>query len=1846
MKRLHYYLLTLISLCVLSACKKDKITQAQVDYQKFDNYITKYPQGPVSRCGNIAINLGFEVEMESLPVGLIEVEPPISGQFLLQNSGRQIVIQDPQLKHNVNYTVKFNIGQLTEMPQGLETFTFPLEAKRQTLDIKMEPPINFSMTSVQYSGEVVYADCEQDRSIIEACLSAEQKGKPLKISWDHNRSKTRSKFSITDIKRGESPSTVDLTLDMTPLNVEDQSKMKLAVPSQSDFSLHGILQDRGPQEIHLIFTDPLLADQNLAGLINVEGREIQQLKVMQNKVIVFFKKADYGYFDVEILPGIKNVAGHGLKDTYLKKVFVTPPKPSVAIAEEGNILPPDDQWELPVRLITATGFRLRVLQVYDQNVNRLYQENSSVFESQRGLENLGRMALDSTFSLDVDTPFFESYHSLVLDKLIKRESGALYKILLTIPRDYIAFPCDSLVGETRPDAVDQIDFDRPWVSMGYDYDYYYGSSGNTGRTNFSESTNTVYNPCYANAADIIHDSRLLMCTDIGVVAKWEPESQRHFFYTSRITDATPMSNVQIKLYNFQGREVSSGYTNGQGMTTIAMGDDKPYMMKATSGNDVTYMELQDAKTLSMSTFQVEGTKWANGRRVYFYGDRDVWRPGDSIYMNAMVYNPDEGLPPNLPVNLKLYDPTNKVVKTWIQKSNADGIYQCHFETNQEAPTGKWRLEMSLGGQVYKTPVRVETIRPNRLKMSMAFSDMELIKMEGSLQAPISVKWMHGLEAKDLRTEVNLYQKALKNPFNSNYKNYVFDDIQKRYQNDLGIVLNANSDRDGLIDFIIPTGDNRTYPSMMLFNFELRAFEKGGAFSTDMKSIRYSPYSHYVGAKFPQGKNGAEFYVKDDEAIILTSLNQDGEAVERTLKVTLSEIEHNWWYQFGNQGNYSALSSNITKVKSTYNVKVGKEGEAISIKEYGRLLLTIEDEKSGHRISRVIYSHGGRWNDDSQEVSQLEVLPFFIEQTDYSVGDNLSFDLPPVPGGQYLITVESGGKIIQKEVRKGSTTPAQVNYAITSEMSPTAYVHVHLIQAWDTHINDRPLRLFGVKPINVFDPSTILEPEITMPDGLETDKNFKVKISEAEGKPMSYTLAIVDEGLLDLTQFRTPNPWSAFFGKEGLQVKTWDMYRYIFKRFLGEYTSLLAVGGDGSNAINASSKARRFKPVVKFLGPFTLSAGEEASHDITINNYVGSVRAMVVATNSRAIGNTDKTVPVKKPLMLYSTLPRVLGPQENIKVPVTVFSMDKSIKTVTATITTDDLVTVVGSKTQEVTFEKEGEQDITFDIETAEAVGVTTVDVEVKSGSHYFKETIELDLRPSAPVMTKSYSNVIDANSQQTINYNPIGMAGTQSGEVTVSKGLNFSFAPQVDWLSRYPHGCLEQSISRVFPQIYLYKMELLDDVDEMKYRQQYAAVIQKLRFLQLPNGGFAYWPGGQQANEWGTTYAMLFLLEAKAYGYQVPDDMLDRCKQYLYKAANNPTQPMRAMNNRYSDTRTISQAYRLYALAEAGKPNYSAMNRLRLVPQLHNTAKWLLAHAFVVIGEDELAKVVIETATQTTEDYRELAGSFGSSIRDQAIIARVLTATGQKTDAKLIIDEMVDQLNGKNNYLYSTQDRAQAMMTFAEFVGDLDKTEDTLMYSIQLATDNLLKDQRIDVTPHNYQLDESMLSSSIEVTNQSQSDLYTTVVMTGQPLRDDSRESSSQLNMDVTYYNTDGETINPKTIKKGEDFKVSYTVVHPGTRMDYENMALTAILPSGWEILNQRMSANSTFDQGSAVDYKDVRDDRVMLYFDLAKGKSKQFNLMCNATYEGKYWAPAVFCEAMYDASINAKSQGFWTTVK
>jgi alpha-2-macroglobulin len=229
------------------------------------------------------------------------------------------------------------------------------------------------------------------------------------------------------------------------------------------------------------------------------------------------------------------------------------------------------------------------------------------------------------------------------------------------------------------------------------------------------------------------------------------------------------------------------------------------------------------------------------------------------------------------------------------------------------------------------------------------------------------------------------------------------------------------------------------------------------------------------------------------------------------------------------------------------------------------------------------------------------------------------------------------------------------------MMPNAYVHISLLQPHAQTANDLPARMYGIMPVLVEDPATRLQPVITMADVLEPEKPFTVSISEKNRQEMTFTIAVVEEGLLSLTRFKTPDPWEVFYAREALGVKTWDMYDYVIGAFSGRFEQMFSIGGDEMIRPDDANTANRFKPVVKFLGPFTLPAGQKQDITIALPQYVGAVRTMVIAGNRGAYGFAEKQVPVRKPLMTLATMPRVLGPGETIQLPVTVFAMEKYSK---------------------------------------------------------------------------------------------------------------------------------------------------------------------------------------------------------------------------------------------------------------------------------------------------------------------------------------------------------------------------------------------------------------------------------------------------------------------------------------------------------------------------------------------------------------------------------------------------------
>ena len=1247
-------------------------------------------------------------------------------------------------------------------------------------------------------------------------------------------------------------------------------------------------------------------------------------------------------------------------------------------------------------------------------------------------------------------------------------------------------------------------------------------------------------------------------------------------------------------------------------------------------------------------FDVDGQKTQQGGlKGFIYGERGVWRPGDTLYLSFILEDKQHTLPTNHPIIFELYTPHNQLHTKQVVTEGLNGFYSFTPTTEQDAPTGNWLAKVSVGGAVFTKSVKIETIKPNRLKAALHY-DQALLN-QGILQGTVAAQWLHGALAKDLQTDVQLKLAPTTTTF-EDYPDYTFDDPAKTLHSTEKEIFKGTLDQQGKGRFNIPMTLDDTPPGMVKATVNIRVFEKGGDFSVERTSLHYSPYKGYVGFRLPPGDgyNNALFSDKENLIPIVTVDKQGRPAARKNVKIEVFALQWRWWFDRSATDDLAAyLQNNSTcRIHTDYiDTPAGKATYTLNLgtQSWGRKYIRITDPETNHSAGQIFYTDYTDYGEANRKnPSGAEMLTFKTDKAQYQVGEQVTVALPATNQGKALVSIESGAKILDTFWVPVTPKKHHFHFTATAAMAPNVYVHITYVQPHKQRGNDLPIRLYGVQPVKVEDPTTHLQPVVTMPQTLAPEEEITIQVHEKQKKKMTYTLAMVDEGLLGITNLKTPKPWEHFYAREALGVKTWDMYQYVVGAFTGAMSGLRAIGGDeaslGSNT--GGKKANRFKPVVTYLGPIELQPGHQQTHTLKMPQYIGAVKTMVVAGHEGAYGTCTQTTPVKKPLMVVATLPRVVGPQENIKMPVTVFAMDEHIQEATVTIAPNSYFEVVGSNQKKITFPSSSEQIVTFDLAVRKKIGMGKVHITAQSGKEKATYDIELDVRLPNPRITHTVDAVIAPGKTWETTYQPVGLPGTNQGIIEIASIPPINLANRLQYLLQYPHGCVEQVTSAVFPQLFLATLMELTTEQRQQIQANVMAGLQKLKNFQTHTGGLSYWPGVyEKTNAWGTNYAGHFMLAAQSVGYSLPVGLLEGWIKHQQQAANQWTaSPGTHFDSQPSHQRI--QAYRLYTLALAGKPAMGAMNRLRAMNDLSVTAQWLLAGAYQLAGQPEAAQALVSDLTTQVPSYQELAGSYGSSIRDQAMILHMLQLLKQRSQAHKVAESLAKELNSES--WLSTQTTAYALLALAQFIGHEQATkgiQGTCSFA-QGPEENFSTTASITQIPLPIK---AAQPGQVALTNTGNVPLFVKVQLNGIPLTATAPAEEKNLKLHIDYLDMAGNRIDPAKLPQATDFIAEVHVHHPGIQADYRAMALMHHFPAGWEIKNERLDEASA-SQGAAT-YQDIRDDRVYTYFDLKKHETKTFRLLLNATYIGRYYLPTVACEAMYDASIHAQCNGQWVEV-
>jgi uncharacterized protein YfaS (alpha-2-macroglobulin family) len=1805
-------------------------------------HIKAYTSGEISKLGTVRVIFNSDIIDEDQvgidATGVFHFSSTVKGKGTWVKQDEVEFVPDKPLEPGKHYTVTLKLDDYISVPQESGDFFFSFDVIKQDFDLTFEGfsfPDLEDLNVQEYRGRVNLADAASDEEV-EKLISAKQKGSDLSLRWEHEAGKNSHRFIIEKISRGKEESSFNLYWDGAPLHIDKKGDREITVHARGIFELvssKAVFSDLN--YIALTFTDPLKQDQNLKGLVYIEGKA-STTEIDGNIIKVFPSEKILGKVKVHIAKGIKNSEKKALKQSYYKELTLKQIDPGIRFVGKGNILPDTDHLTVPFEAVNVRSVQVTAFKVYSKNMGQFFQVNS--LKEQNQMRRVGRYLWRKTINLNASSDEMSQWnrYSLDVSKLYKENPNSLFQIEISINRSNAAIPC---AGEGDP-SVKEADFsnlDDESNNSSSNWDYWeeeYNYS-NDWQNRKNPCVDAYYNPKYGNP---VKSSRNFVASDIGITAKYGAGKSLNVV-TTRITSAKPVATT-VTVYNYQNIAIGEGKTDSNGLGEVILkGDGKPFYLVASKDKDKGYLRLSGEQALPTSHFDVGGDLVKDGVKGYIYGERGVWRPGDPIYLTLVIEDKEKTIPENHPVTMELYNPKGQLKIQTQNFNRVNNFYSFKLQTDPDDITGTWTARAKLGGLTFSKTVNIEMVVPNRLKVELDLDKKELHASDLPVTAKIHSQWLHGALASNLKSDVSVV--FTKKPVNfTSFSDYTFEDIVRPYSSEKSEVFSGNLDPKGDTSFSLNFNNAGTPPGMLTAHFITRVHEKGGGFSIESSSLPYHPYKYYVGIKTPKGDQARGMLLTDkDHTVGIATINSQGKKVSRSgIKVSLYKIKWKWWWETsGNDAaDFASASQTHLIQQDTVNTKNGYGEWKFQIKypEWGRYLVRAEDSNGGHIASKIIYLDWPGWAGRAREEKGVGAtrLNFTADKEKYSVGDKATIYLPESQTGYALVSIENSRKVLSQQWVKPEKSKNKLTIPITEDMSPNVYVNVSLIQPHQNKDNDGPLRLYGIIPLIVENPKSVLSPKLDAPDEIRPGKETQITVSETTGKKMTYTIAIVDEGLLGLTRFGTPDLHSWFYRREALGVRSWDLFDDVVGAYGGELSRILSLGGGADGADGGSLRESRFPPVVKFMGPFELKGGEHKKHTFTLPPYIGSVRIMVVAGNGDAYGKTDKSVFVRQPLMVQGTLPRVIGPNEEMNIPVTVFTKSNAIKNVTVNVASDDLKFPEGSKAV-LHFSKQGNKSAFIRARTGATVGKAKITITASGNGEKDSQEIYLPIRSANPLTVKSTTAVIEPGKSWNGTLEAVGVANTNSATIELSSMAPIHLDQRIDYLIQYPHGCLEQTTSSAFPQLYLANLMKLEDDKKQEIENNIKVAIDKIAKFQGGNGNFYFWPGSENTYyDWANIYAGHFLVEADRKGYNVAQEMLSSWKNRQRRTANS-------WSSKDKEAGFI-QAYRLYVLALAGSPSMNSMNRLRESGKLNSTSSALLAAAYYRSGKKDEAEEIIEKASGGLLSGYSLPGiTFGSDIRDDSLKLIALTQLKRESDGKKLADK-ISGLLSSDKYL-STQSTSFALMAMAGYTKGSHTSYD-LSYTLKIdgksqkgSSSKALAQKEISDLP--------MTGIPVEVTNTNkEAKLYLVINSKGSPKPGEEEAEEKNLAVKVRYLDSMENEIDPESVKQGEDIKVEITVTNEYGK-PLEHMALTQIVPSGWQIQNSRFETGFSGEVNDL--YQDFRDDRVINYFSLKSGEHKIFVTGINASFAGKYYLPAIRAEDMYTLDAVTTVKGRWTEV-
>jgi alpha-2-macroglobulin len=1334
----------------------------------------------------------------------------------------------------------------------------------------------------------------------------------------------------------------------------------------------------------------------------------------------------------------------------------------------------------------------------------------------------------------------------------------------------------------------------------------------------------------------ISDSRFISKSDIGLIAKEGREKM--VVFANSIRSAEPLKDANIIAYGGNNQVLGSGVTNDEGVAEISytrkeFAGFSPAMIIAKTPDDFNYLPFNNTR-VNTSRFDVGGKKLnASGLDAFIYGERDIYRPGETVHYSVIMRDKLWRSPGEMPVKMKILFPNGRELKTFRKNLNSQGSLDASFDISNSAITGSYTLEVYSSNDVLisSKTFNVEEFVPDRISVAATLDKPNLVTGD---VAKLSVKAMNFFGPPAANRKYELEIQVRPQTFSSTkYNHYSFDQVNP------GVTFDKVT-REGTTDGMGAAVEKYEVPSafknsgLLQANFYTTVFDETGRPVSRKTSTDIFTQDVFFGI---QDQDDNFFPLNQSIPFSFIALNKQGTPTSAT--ATIKVIRHEYRTVVAKNGSYFRYESQPDdKLVSEQDLRISGEATRYAFvpRVPGDYEIRIGIPGSGNYVSRSFYSFGSWGTSNSTlEVNTEGNIDIATDKPGYDVNETARVLFKAPFDGRMLVTIEKEQVISHQYINVEKRT-ASLDLKLSPDHLPNVYITATLIRPQG--FSDIPLTVaHGFKNIQVDEKKRKLAVAITAPASSRSQTKQKIRIKTEPGAMV--TAAVVDNGILQVTDYKTPDPYGHFYASRALEVNAYDLYPLLFPEL---YARLSSTGGDMEEDMDKRVNpmpAKRVKLLSYWSGIRQANGNGEVDFDIDIPAFSGQVRIMAVAYKNEKFGKGESSMTIADPLVLSAALPRFLTPGDTVSVPVTVTNTTNAAISANVALSAKGPVRVIGQP-QPLQLPAKAEQRAVFRVIASNEPGVAAINVQANGAGQKYSDTTEISIRPASTLQVRTGSGSIAGGQSERISI-PVTdfMSGSSSYELVIGRSPLLDIGKQLQFLIEYPYGCTEQVVSSAFPQLYYNDLAAVLDPQQGKTNNANLNVqeaIRKIKLRQLYNGAVTLWDGEGSAHWWATIYAAHFLLEAKKAGFDVDNSLLDGMLNYI----NGRLKSRETINYYYNrdQQKKIAPkevAYALYVLSIAGRPNVGVMNYYKANnTMLSLDSKYLLSAGYAVAGDKNRFRELLPSSFTGEESVAQTGGSFYSDIRDEAIaLDALIEADPSNSQIPVMAKHVSEKL--KQRYWYSTQECAFAALALGKLAHNNANSSAVAVIKSGGKTIATVSDKPM-------RLDQSQLKgSNVDIAVNGSGNIYYYWQAKGISATGEYREEDNYIKIRRKFFDRNGRPILSNNFKQN-DLIVVQLSLEKSFSGTIENIVMTDLLPAGFEIENPRTKEIPGMDwikDAATPTSLDVRDDRINIFANLY-GDKQVYYYAVRAVSPGIFRIGPANAEAMYNGEYHSYNGG------